>query len=151
MTIALEQPKETLFTRFIKYTNGKVKFIDEETNVIKCMGIYYVDLGTPEGSVQGGVRPCLVISNNRNNKYSSNIVVIPFTSKIKNSLPVHVNFSNEVGLNRESTLLCEQIITIPKNKIKDNIGEITKWLDAVKIIKALFIQLPIFNILGIVL
>ncbi|MFR8846435.1 MAG: type II toxin-antitoxin system PemK/MazF family toxin [Waltera sp.] len=32
--------------------------------------IYYVDFGEKDGSKQGGVRPALVVSNNKANKHS---------------------------------------------------------------------------------
>ena len=32
--------------------------------------IYYVDFGKREGSKQGGIRPALVVSNNKANKHS---------------------------------------------------------------------------------
>ena len=36
----------------------------------------------PDNSVQGGVRPVIVVSNNKANTYSSVITVVPLTSRI---------------------------------------------------------------------
>lgn len=45
--------------------------------------VIYVDLGAKyRGSVQGGIRPVVVISNNRANKYSTVITVVPLSSHI---------------------------------------------------------------------
>lgn len=54
--------------------------------------IVYVNLGQhPKSSVQSGVRPCIVVSNDRNNKCSTVVNVCPFSSKQdKRFIPVHV-------------------------------------------------------------
>ena len=55
--------------------------------------ILWADLGMfPTTSVQGGVRPVIVVSNNKANTYSSVITVVPLTSRIykKRYLPTHV-------------------------------------------------------------
>ena len=45
--------------------------------------VIYVDLGQhPKTSIQSGVRPCVVVSNNKNNKYSNTLSVCPCTSRI---------------------------------------------------------------------
>ena len=45
--------------------------------------ILWADLGMfPTTSVQGGVRPVIVVSNNKANTYSSVITVVPMTSRI---------------------------------------------------------------------
>lgn len=52
-------------------------------NNIKRGEIYLVDLGKQIGSVQGGVRPVIVISNPQNNLYSPTINILPITSRKK--------------------------------------------------------------------
>jgi len=149
MTAVLEQPREPLFKGIMEYKNRTLDFI-EKTPRVRCLGIYFVDLGNPEGSIQSGVRPCIVISNNKNNKYSPTVLVIPFTSKTKNDLPVHVDFyEEECGLPKDSTLLCEQILTVQKCKVKECIGEVSKFIDIMRIVKALLIQIPLFSMIGI--
>ena len=39
-----------------------------------------VNLGNPLGSVQGGIRPCIVVSNDINNIYAPTVQVIPLTT-----------------------------------------------------------------------
>ena len=41
--------------------------------------IYYVDFGEKDGSKQGGVRPALVVSNNKANKHSPVVTVVPLS------------------------------------------------------------------------
>ena len=49
---------------------------------IKRGQIYLVDLSEGYGSEQGGVRPVLVVQNNKGNKYSPTIIVACLTSKV---------------------------------------------------------------------
>ena len=45
--------------------------------------ILYVDMGGQyEGSMQGGMRPVIVVSNNMANKHSTVITVVPLSTKI---------------------------------------------------------------------
>ena len=62
------------------------------------------------GSVQGGERPCVVVSNNSNNKFAEIVIVVPITSAEKARIPTHVPITVE----KPSTILCEQVTTIAK-------------------------------------
>lgn len=86
--------------------------------------IYFVDLSPVEGHEQGGVRPCVIVSNNMCNKNSSVITVAPITSQQKTKIPTHVNLpmSEVKGLSADSTVLCEGMRSISKNRIRENIG-----------------------------
>ena len=45
--------------------------------------IYYVDFGVKTGSCeQGGIRPAVIVSNNKANANSPVITVVPLTTKI---------------------------------------------------------------------
>lgn len=128
-------------------TNGKITFTEEEHVSVKCLGVYYADLPERGGSAQRGIRPVLVVSSNENNAQNPTVNVIPFTTKMnKRGLPVHVVFKDgykEIGLKEESTLMCEQLTTIPKENIKQNIGKLTRKTDILKVAKSLRIQIPI--------
>ena len=91
---------------------------------IKRGSILMVDLPLNNGSVQGGVRPVVVVSNNKGNKFSPVLVVVPLTSKTKKVMPTHytVSPSSKNGLSTRSTALCEQILTVGKDTIKGFIG-----------------------------
>ena len=80
--------------------------------------IYYVKLGKTIGSVQGKIRPVVVIQNNKGNKHSSTLIVATLTSKVrkKRTLPTHVVFKAD-GLPRESIAQLEQITTIDKKQL----------------------------------
>lgn len=40
--------------------------------------IYYADLSPVIGSEQGGIRPVLVLQNNKGNKFSTTVIVAPW-------------------------------------------------------------------------
>ena len=45
--------------------------------------ILYADLGVQyQGSMQGGMRPVVVVSNNRANRHSTVITVVPLSARI---------------------------------------------------------------------
>lgn len=104
--------------------------------------VYMIDLGNPSGSIQGGVRPCVVVSNDINNAHSPTIQVIPLTSVDKNELPVHfkLDVKGHKFLSYDSTALTEQFTTINKYQVVQYIGTLEKS-DVDKILKRLDIQL----------
>ena len=108
--------------------------------------IYYVDFGDDyNSSKQCGIRPAVVVSNNKANTFSPIITVVPLTTKIhkKRSLPTHVLVPRSVcsGLERSSMALAEQVETIDKTQLREHRGSIinTKAMD--EITRALQIQI----------
>lgn len=88
-------------------------------------GIYLVDLSERVGSEQGGVRPVVVMQNDKGNRYSPTTIVCPLTSKNKKMKETHVILTpDDCGVIVNSTVLCEQIMTIDKSRIKAKVGEI---------------------------
>ncbi len=73
-------------------------------------------------SVQGNVRPAVVLSNDKANIYSSVVTIIPLTGASKKPLPVHTVVKSTV---RESTALAEQLTIIDKNRIIRILGRVT--------------------------
>ncbi|AEJ23350.1 type II toxin-antitoxin system PemK/MazF family toxin [Weissella koreensis] len=91
--------------------------------------IWYANLENGRiGSEQGGVRPVLIVQNNVGNLYAPTTIVIPIsTKKIKKTLPTHVKLDAELdgtGINRDSTLLLEQIRVIDKKRLQDRLGRL---------------------------
>ena len=85
---------------------------------IKRGDIFFVDFGITVGSVQGRLRPVVVIQNDTGNKHSPTLIVATITSKAnkKRQMPTHIVFNME-GLTRESIVQLEQITTIDKQQI----------------------------------
>lgn len=91
---------------------------------IKKGDIVLVNLNPITGSEQGGIRPCLIIQNNKGNKYSPLTIIAPLTSKIfTKEFPTNVFVLKEdSGLNKDSTILLNQIRTIDKSRITRKIS-----------------------------
>ena len=104
----------------------KTKLQAEEMRLqeVKRGQIVMLDLPTVAGSVQNGLRPCVIISNNKANKFSPNVIAVPLTSRNKKDMPTHYALqpSKVNGLKVTSTILAEQILTVSKNAIKRVIG-----------------------------
>ena len=86
--------------------------------------IIMVDLPMGNGSVQGGVRPAVVISNDKGNKFSPVLIVVPLTSRVKKYMPTHHTIEPSMinGLSKTSIALAEQIITVGKDTVRNIIG-----------------------------
>ena len=87
--------------------------------------IVMVDLPTGNGSVQGGTRPAVVISNDKGNKFSPVLIVVPLTSRMdKKYMPTHHTIEPSMinGLTKTSIALAEQIITIGKDTVRNIVG-----------------------------
>jgi mRNA interferase MazF len=78
------------------------------------------------GSEQGGVRPAIVIQNDVLNKFSPLTIVAPMTSKIyEKEYPTNVFISKQDShLDRDSTILLNQIRTIDKSRIIKKISSL---------------------------
>ena len=91
---------------------------------IKRGSIIMVDLPLGNGSVQGGTRPAVVISNDKGNKFSPVLIVVPLTSRVKKYMPTHHTIEPSMinGLTKTSIALAEQIITIGKDTVRNIVG-----------------------------
>ena len=97
---------------------------------IKRGDIVSVNLNPIKGSEQGGIRPCLVIQNNIGNSYSPTTIVAPITSKkFSKEFPTNVNIINEESkLEKDSTIMLNQIRTIDNGRIVKRIGSLDVFL-----------------------
>ncbi len=79
------------------------------------------------GSEQGGRRPVLIVQNDRGNRYSPTVIIVPLTSSEKKGrLPTHVLLSaGEGGLEKPSVILCEQVRTLEKTRLTRYMGSLT--------------------------
>src|SRR5690625_1951638 len=86
--------------------------------------IFYANLNPVIGSEQGGLRPVLILQNDRGNRFSRTTIVAAITSRTgKARLPTHLELSAErYRLDRDSVALLEQIRTIDKRRLKNRIG-----------------------------
>lgn len=81
--------------------------------------IYMCDLGNGKDSVQGGIRPVLVIKNKKGIDNGTILTIIPITSKINKgiNLPTHISIGVECGLSMDSELQVEQATTVSKSQL----------------------------------
>lgn len=88
--------------------------------------IFYADLSPVVGSEQGGLRPVLIVQNDVGNKYSPTVIAAAITSKMtKARLPTHIGvLAKDVGLNKDSVILLEQIRTLDKTRLKEKMGHL---------------------------
>ena len=113
--------------------------------VCKRGELYMARLSADEdgGSLQEGIRPILIISNDKCNEHSPVISVVPLTTKLhKHNLPTHVLIEG-CGLKRKSLVLAEQIISLNKTRIERYIGSIKESVYEKMVDQAIRIQLNV--------
>lgn len=88
--------------------------------------IFLANLEPVVGAEQGRVRPVLIIQNNYGNKLSPTTIIAPITSKVySKEYPTNVFLKKEDSkLNKDSTILLNQIRTIDKRRIIKKISSI---------------------------
>ncbi len=91
--------------------------------MVKRGDIFFADLSPVVGSEQGGIRPVLIIQNDRGNHFSPTVIVAAITAKMaKPKLPTHVGIkATDSGINKDSVILSEQIRTIDKSRLKEKV------------------------------
>ncbi len=81
--------------------------------------VYLADCGEWRGSIQGGVRPVVVMQNDTGNRHSPTVCVVKLTTKVKKKpdQPTHYLLTNIRGIPYPSQVLAEQPETINKSDI----------------------------------
>ena len=116
--------------------------INPDVMDIKWGDVVFVDFtDNSRDSEQSGIRPAIIIQNDKGNEHSSTTIVASITSQDKRYLPTHVVVKPyQSGLNKVSTILMEQVRTIDKSRILSKVGHIEPdWLKE-KIKKSLTIS-----------
>lgn len=125
-----------------------IKKIEEEKREILRGDIYMMDLSPVIESEQGGLRPCLVVSNNFGNHYSPTVTILALTSSKghKKQLPTHINVSKDAGfgLDKDSFILCESIRTVSRQRKREYLGKIDNNT-LLKVENAIMINLGMFS------
>ena len=116
--------------------------INPDVMDIKWGDVVFVDFtDNSRDSEQSGIRPAIIIQNDKGDEHSPTTIVASITSQEKRYLPTHVMVKPyQSGLNKVSTILMEQVRTIDKSRILSKVGHIeTNWLKE-KIKKSLTIS-----------
>ena len=101
--------------------------------------------------MEGGIRPCVVVScDESNHSGAPQITICPLSSKLKN-IPVHVQIKPEdvkgYSLKTVSDLLPEDIQTIPKSAVMGELGYIESGSNVMGLINtALKMQLGLLHV-----
>lgn len=104
--------------------------------------IYFIDIPKDENDKhkQWGYRPCVIISNDMNNKYCSRVQYIPMTSQQgKTKLPTHITLKS-TRMQKDTIALCECIDAIDKSYVKEKVGRVSEE-DLIGIEMGMLIQL----------
>jgi len=93
------------------------------------MEVWFAELHREEWSyLRNGILPVLVVSDDSLNTRSTMVTVVPLrTKETRMYLPTHVRLLSEKNpnLDRDLTVLAEQITTIDKASLKRKVGEVT--------------------------
>ena len=116
---------------------------------VKRGEIYFANLGDSTcniNSEQEGYRPVLIVQNDIGNKYSPTVIAVCLTTKtFKAKLPTHVLLKgSEYGLTNDSLILCEQIKTIDKTRLRHKLTVIKPY-DQARVDKALKLSIGLAN------
>ena len=87
--------------------------------------LYWLDWNPARGSEQAGRRPALVVSMDPINRSSPVVIVAAVTGRVASrpyGFQVPVPLSIPTGLTMESTVLCQQLITVSKDRLGRQIG-----------------------------
>ena len=107
-------------------------------------GVWFANLDPVVGSEQGKTRPVLVLSDTRLNQILPVVNVLPITSRKRNRR-IYPNEAmipaGTAGLSAESIVLCYQIRTLDKQRLKKYLGTLGETTLRAEIITALRFQL----------
>lgn len=112
--------------------------VSKQVNMPRYGEVWFADLGVPVGCEQGGKRPVIIVSNDKYNRYSSCVNIVPLTSKDKAKIPTHVEIEDSC-LESVSIALVEKYRDIDKARLIKMVGRVNKEI-MVEISKAIEIQ-----------
>ncbi len=84
--------------------------------------VFFVDLDPTVGAEIKKKRPCVIVSNNTQNKFDSNVIVVPITSTIK----LNASITPRVKIKeKEGCAVCPQIRSIDKQRLLSKVSHLT--------------------------
>jgi len=84
--------------------------------------IYYADLNPSVGDEIKNIRPVLIVSNNKNNKMSNTVTVLPITKNVDRVYPFEIFLQKQkTGLAHDSKAQAHQVRTISKQHINSGV------------------------------
>ncbi|MFH1500338.1 MAG: type II toxin-antitoxin system PemK/MazF family toxin [archaeon] len=97
---------------------------------IKRGDIFLANLEPVRESEQGGIRPVLILQNDISNKHSPVTIIAAITSKIfEKEFPTNVFIlKKDSKLDKDSTILLNQIRTIDNSRLVRRIGSLDNFI-----------------------
>ena len=94
--------------------------------VYKRGDIVGINLNPKKGDEIGKIRPCIIISNDDENKILDTVILMPLsTDLIDNMEPYRMRIPQRENLKEDSDLLINQVKTLSKLRIKEKIATVT--------------------------
>lgn len=118
-------------------------FRSDERTDIRRGDIYIADFTRNGIDDVHKVRPVIIVQNNVGNSYSTSYIAALITSKPKKDLPTHIKLGNENGLRKNSTVLCEHLVTISRDMLMKYLGTIVNTEEEKNLDKALHVSLQL--------
>ena len=89
--------------------------------------LYLADLGKADGSKQCGIRPVVLLQNDKANYHAPTVTIAPLTTRTgkKAKQPTHYLLKKAKGLAAPSMVLAEQMITLDKKHIIRYLGKVS--------------------------
>jgi mRNA interferase MazF len=85
-----------------------------------------INLNPKKGDEVGKIKPCIVISNDDENKILDTIIVMPLSTQlIDDMLPYRLRLLKRDKLKKDSDILINHIRTISKRRVTSKIAKIT--------------------------
>lgn len=111
---------------------------------VRKYDIWYATIPAIPGShVQCGKRPVVVVSNDAANRHSPVISIIPLTTNLgRADLPTHTVIRSRF-LKGPSMALCEQIMTIDKERLEKCVGTVERLHERLAIDHCVQVQLDL--------
>jgi len=89
--------------------------------VIKRGDIYWVNLDDAEGYETQNIRPCLVVSNDIQNRIGKRVMIAPLTSNIKKKYPFEVIVGK-----LKSKVMLDQVRVVTISRLKKKVSWLIK-------------------------
>ncbi len=88
--------------------------------------VCWVELDPVVGAEIGKCRPAVILQNELANLSSTTVTVLPVSSNVRHVAPFHVLLPvGEAGLTVASKVLCEQIRTVSRDRVRTTIGRLS--------------------------
>ena len=110
---------------------------------VRRCDIYMADLTGDPLDRHGKVRPVIIIQNDKGNQSSDSFIAAIITSRPKKNLPTHITLGTDCGLRKNSTVLCEHIVTVKGDRLLKYMGTISGTKEEKRLDRALCISLQI--------